>query len=258
MSERTVLLVLHYDGAEFSGWQRQPGRRTVQGALEECLATLCGQAVAALGAGRTDSGVHARGQAAGVRVPSRWTPGTLRRALNAVLPRDIWVAAAHQMRPTFHARYSALARWYSYDVGTDPGAASPFRRRWEWAVDAPLSRSALDAAARAVAGEHCFRAFAVRGTAPEHDDHRCLVTKAAWIDRPGGLRFQIEANRFLHRMVRFLVGTMVDIAAGRRDTGAIAALLTAGGTLATSAPAPAHALFLDGVRYPADLYLTGE
>src|SRR4029079_3654812 len=110
MTERTVQLVLHYDGSGFSGWQRQPEQRTVQGVLEQALERLCGQAAPALGSGRTDAGVHARGQSVGVRVPEKWSPESLRRALNAILPEDVWVAAAYEMKPEFHARYSATSR----------------------------------------------------------------------------------------------------------------------------------------------------
>src|SRR5215216_4533987 len=106
MSARTIQLVLHYDGADFAGWQRQPDARTVQGVLESVLERLCGRPVPVLGAGRTDAGVHARGQAAGVRVPEKWDAARLRRALNALLPDDLWVAEAFDMRPDFHARYS--------------------------------------------------------------------------------------------------------------------------------------------------------
>jgi tRNA pseudouridine38-40 synthase len=198
-------LVMHYDGTGFSGWQRQPDRRTVQGVLEAALSRICAQPTAALGSGRTDAGVHARGQAVGVQVSDRWTPIALRRALNAVLPADVWVAAAHPMRDDFHARYDAVARRYSYYIGTDEESESPFRRRTAWSVRRPVDRGALDECATLVRGEHCFRGFAVRGTAPAADDHRCVVMHAAWFDRPGGLVFEIEANRFLHHMVRFLV-----------------------------------------------------
>jgi tRNA pseudouridine38-40 synthase len=256
--ERTVQLVLHYDGAAFAGWQRQPGQRTVQGVLEDALAQLCGSPVAALAAGRTDAGVHARGQAVGVRVRATWETPQLRRALNAVLPRDVWVAAAHDMRSEFHARYDATARRYSYYVGTDEDAYSPFRRRWEWPVHHTLDRAQLDEAASAIRGEHCFLAFAVRGTAPPSDEHRCLIHEAVWRDRPGGLVFEIEANRFLHHMVRFLVGTMVDVASGRRAADSVSVLLTAPDNRDASPPAPPNALFLDAVRYPRDLYLTAE
>lgn len=256
MPTRTLQLVLHYDGTEFSGWQRQPDRRTVQGVVEEALSRLCAAPTAALGSGRTDAGVHARGQAVGVRVPDRWTALSLRRAMNGVLPHDVWVASSHAMRDDFHARYSATARRYSYYVGTDGGAASPFRRRTEWGMDKPFDRELLDAAARHIAGEHCFRAFAVRGTAPAADEHRCHVREARWLDRPGGLVLEIESNRFLHHMVRFLVGTMMDVACGRRPLADVDALLAAPTNDDVSAPAPAHALFLDRVEYPADLYLT--
>lgn len=256
MAERTVQLVLHYDGAGFSGWQRQPDQRTVQAVLEQALERLCGAPIGALGSGRTDAGVHARGQSVGVRVPAKWDPTALRRALNAVLPADVWVAAAHEMRAEFHARYSATARRYSYYVGTDQAARSPFRRRYEHAVDRPIDRRCLDAAAAALVGDHCFRAFAVRGTAPERDDHRCTVRCAAWRDRPSGegVVFEVEANRFLHHMVRFLVGTMLDVATARRPLDDVARLLAATDNRDVSAPAPAHALFLDRVEYPAHLY----
>jgi tRNA pseudouridine38-40 synthase len=255
MTVRTVQLVLHYDGSAFAGWQRQPKERTVQGELERVLTRLTGAHVAALGAGRTDAGVHARGQAVGVRVPERWSAAALRRALNALLPQDIWVAAAHEMRPEFHARYSALARRYTYYVGTDEESRSPFRRRTEWAWSRPLDRAALDRAAAPIIGEHRFIAFAVRGTAPPTDSHRCVIHTARWRDRPGGLVFEIEANRFLHHMVRFLVGTMVDIAAGRRTVDTMEQLLGADTNDGVSVPAPPHGLFLDAVTYPPDLYL---
>ena len=255
MAERTVQLVLHYDGARFSGWQRQPDQRTVQGVVEQALERLCGGPVPALGSGRTDAGVHARGQAVGVRLPERWDAVRVRRALNAILPADVWVAAAFEMRPEFHARYSAIARRYSYYVGTDDEVRSPFRRPRELAVSQRLDRDKLDLTASMVEGEHCFRAFAVLGTAPEHDDHRCTVRMARWSDRPGGLVFAIEANRFLHHMVRFLVGTMIDVAGGQRPLADFAPLLEASDNRDVSPPAPPHALFLDHVVYPESLYL---
>lgn len=255
MSARTVQLVLHYDGSRFAGWQRQREARTVQGELETVLARLCGAPVGVVGAGRTDAGVHARGQAAGVRVPDKWTPAALRRAMNALLPDDVWVAAAHAMRPEFHARYDATARRYGYAVGTDESARSPFRRHTELAEPRPLDRGALDAAAAALVGDHCFRAFAVRGTAPADDHHRCIVREARWREREGGLRFEIEANRFLHHMVRFLVGTMLDVGRGRRPLDDVSRLLAAPDNSEVSPPAPPHALFLEAVVYPEALYL---
>jgi tRNA pseudouridine38-40 synthase len=255
MADRTVQLVVQYDGAGFSGWQRQPAQRTVQGVIEEALKRLCDAPVSALGSGRTDAGVHARGQAVGVIVPARWESAQLRRALNAVLPSDVWVAKAVEMRPEFHARYSAAARRYDYLIGTDDEANSPFRRRFELAVSRPLDRAALDAAAAMLVGDHCFRAFAVQGTAPETDNHRCVVALSQWTDRPGGLRFTVQANRFLHHMVRFLVGTMLDIGSARRPPTDMAMLLTATDNREVSPPAAPHGLYLAAVEYPPALYL---
>ncbi|MFN8572564.1 MAG: tRNA pseudouridine(38-40) synthase TruA [Gemmatimonadaceae bacterium] len=258
MTARHVQLVLHYDGSAFAGWQIQPKQRTVQGELERVLADLCGQRVVAQGAGRTDAGVHARGQAVGVRVASTWTTAKLRRALNALLPEDVWVAAAYEMRPEFHARFSATSRRYAYRVGTDEDAYSPFRRRTEWAHSRPLDVGALQRAAHAVLGSHQFLAFAVRGTAPETDDHRCDVTMSQWDVHDERLTYHVQANRFLHHMVRFLVGTMVEIAGGKRPEHSMMELLTATTNDDVAPPAPAHALFLERVEYPAHLYLPQE
>jgi tRNA pseudouridine38-40 synthase len=255
MLSRSVQLVLHYDGARFSGWQRQPRERTVQGDLEAAVSQLCGTPIAVVGAGRTDAGVHARGQAAGVRVPDKWSALALRRSMNAILPDDVWIAAAFEMRDDFHPRYSAVSRSYSYYVGTDDLASSPFRRTTELVWAKPLDLGRIDAAARAIEGNHCFRAFAVKGTAPEKDDHRCTVSRAAWRRREGGIAFDIQADRFLHHMVRFLVGTMLDVGEGKREPEVIAELLSQDDNSAVSQPAPPHGLFLESVEYPKDLYM---
>jgi tRNA pseudouridine38-40 synthase len=176
--------------------------------------------------------------------------------LNAVLPADVWVAKALEMRPEFHARYSAASRRYNYLIGTDDEANSPFRRRHELAFARPLDRASLDAAAAVIVGDHCFRAFAVQGTAPATDTHRCIVTESRWTDRPGGLVYAVQANRFLHHMVRFLVGTMLDIGSGRRPVADMARLLAAEDNRDVSPPVAPHALFLEAVHYPPELYLT--
>ncbi len=258
MVSRSVQIVLHYDGARFSGWQRQPSERTVQGVLEAAVAKLCGTSLAVVGAGRTDAGVHARGQAAGVTVPEKWTAKALRRSMNAILPDDVWIAAAFEMSEEFHPRYSASSRSYSYFVGTDDLASSPFRRAHElvWKNRADLGR--MTTAAMAIQGEHSFRAFAVKGTAPDTDDHRCTVSSAAWVERQGGLRFDITANRFLHHMVRFLVGTTLEIGEGKREPDAIPQLLGENDNSNVSRPAPPHGLFLEKVEYPRHLYLEAE
>ena len=254
MDFHSILLVTQYRGGNFAGWQRQPVVRTVQAEMERVLLRLCGTEIAAVGAGRTDAGVHAHGQSVGVWVPERWAPIDLQRAMNALLDDDVWIRSAHLMAPTFHPRRSAIARRYRYLVGTDPLSRSPFRRPFEWAMHRTLDAHALHAEAESLLGEHQFRAFAVAHTAPIDDHHRCVIQHAAWTERDGGWVFEIVANRFLHHMVRFLVGTMVEVAQGRMQRGSIARLLTLVHNAETARPAPAHGLSLHEVVYPSDVY----
>ena len=148
MTSRPYLAVIQYDGGGFAGWQRQPADRTVQAEFEAVLERLMGRKTAATGAGRTDTGVHALGQAVSFLGGERWdAPASdLRRALNALLPREIWVQQVHVMRPGFDARRSATARRYRYLIGTDEGAASPFRKPYEWALGRALDTSAVESA----------------------------------------------------------------------------------------------------------------
>lgn len=241
-------LTLQYDGAGFHGWQYQPELRTVQGELEAALSRLADQRRTVVGSGRTDTGVHALGQVASVDMPRRWTAERLHRALNAVLPRDIWIEEVHRVRADFHPRYDALRRSYEYRVGTAARARSPFHRGWCWPVGEALDRHLLDRATEVLEGDHSFRAFAKTGQ-PERGE-RCTVYAAAWDDWELGLRFRITANRYLHHMVRYLVGTLVDVARGRRPLDDVAALLAGRDGLETSPPAPPEGLFLARVEYP--------
>lgn len=250
-AHRKVKLTVEYDGAGFFGWQTQPGVRTVQGELEKALSRLANEPVIVIGAGRTDRGVHATGQVAGASVPERWTPSSLRRSLNAILPEDMWIAAAVEAPAGFHARYDAVARSYLYRVGTTDAARSPFRHRWCWPLAEPIDPAALNEAAAPIVGDHSFAAFAKSGQ-PERGT-RCVVHEARWTPWGGiGVQFHVTANRFLHHMVRYLVGTMVDVARGRRPAADMAALLAGEPGLETSPPAPPQGLFLTRVLYPDD------
>lgn len=247
-NERRIKLTLQYDGGGFYGWQVQPGARTIQGVLEEAVSRLANRPTTVVGAGRTDRGVHATGQVASVLVPEKWTAESLRRALNAILPHDVRVSAAEEVPLDFHARFDATARSYVYRVGTSEAALSPFRRRWCWPLARDLDRSALDAAAREIVGDHSFRAFAKAGQEERGD--RCTVMRAEWRDWRGlGVEFHVTANRFLHHMVRYLVGTMVEMALGRRPVEEMAHLLADEPGLETSPPAPPEGLFLTHVAY---------
>jgi tRNA pseudouridine38-40 synthase len=219
----------------------------VQAELEAALSRLADRPITAIAAGRTDRGVHATGQVASTLVPEKWTAAALSRALNAILPEDIWIAAAAEVPHSFHARYDAVARSYCYRVGTTAEAWSPFHRRWCWPVSEALESSALQNAAERFHGTHSFIAFAKTGQ-PERGD-LCIVTRAAWTGWERGVQFDVTANRFLHHMVRYMVGTMVEVALGRRSVTDIDKLLRERGDLATSRPAPAKGLFLSHVDY---------
>lgn len=250
---RTYLAILHFDGSGFVGWQRQKAGRTVQAEIEAVLEKLNGRRTPVHAAGRTDAGVHAKGMGVSLTVPAKWSGGTLRRALNALLPRDCWIERMDEMLPGFHARKSATARRYHYLIGTDEASASPFRRPYEWALARPLDRTALDRGAEQIRGRYEFRAFAAKGEARPH--YRCDVRLARWTDRDGGVRFEIEADRFLHHMVRFLVGTMVDIGLGRRPVDDMSVLLARSDNEETSPPAPPQGLYFIAAEYPKECFV---
>jgi tRNA pseudouridine38-40 synthase len=251
---RTFLAILHYDGTGFVGWQRQPAGRSVQAEFERVLDRLFGRRTVAHAAGRTDAGVHALGQGVSFSAPISWSSSDMHRALNALLPEDCWVEAVHGVQPGFHARKSAISRRYRYDIGLESSSASPFRRRFEWALGRPLDMPLLQEAAGLIKGEHDFRAFAAKGDKPHH---RCRVSLAEWKPRTNGrdVSFHVEADRFLHHMVRMLVGTMVDVGLGRRPLDDITVLLSRGDNQDTSPPAPPQGLYFIAATYPPELFV---
>ncbi len=254
---RTFLATLQFDGARFAGWQRQAEGRTVQAEFEHVLERLSGHPVRAHAAGRTDAGVHAIGLGVSCQLPDRWTAAMVHRAVNALLPDDCWVASVREARAGFHARTRALLRRYRYLIGTDEAAASPFRRRFEWALGRPLDLAALAAAAAPLPGEHDFSAFSVRSSPVAH--RRCRLAVAQWRERPDGtgMIFEIAADRFLHHMVRMLVGTMTDIGLGRRVQSDMHRLLAQDPGVRTSPPAPPEGLYFLAAEYAGEWFLDG-
>jgi tRNA pseudouridine38-40 synthase len=238
---------VHYDGSAFAGWQVQPDVRTVQGDIEAALQRLeiSGRVH---GAGRTDAGVHAAGQEISFDAPPSWNASELARALASLLPGDIWIEALQETRPDFHPRFQATGRRYEYYLAAGEFGRAPSRRRNTSWIDRAPEVAELRSATRPILGRHCFGAFARSGQ-PDLGT-LCTVEKAEWLRTPlGDLRFTIVADRFLHRMVRYLVATIVEEAGGSRPPGDVARLLADSGDVRPPGPAEACGLYLTGVRY---------
>lgn len=238
---------VHYDGSAYAGWQVQPDERTVQGELESRLGRL-GIENRVSAAGRTDAGVHAAGQEIVFESPRQWVHADLERALNSTLPDDIWIESLRDAAPDFHPRFKATGRRYEYYLAPGREGRSPHRRRSAWNVPAPPDEEALRESALCLLGEGDFTLLSKAGQ-PELGT-RCMIERAQWArTRIGDYRFAIVADRFLHRMVRYLVSTMVEIGTGRRTAGELKALLRRDSEVRPPVPAPACGLYLTGVRY---------
>jgi tRNA pseudouridine38-40 synthase len=240
-----VRLDIEYDGAGFRGWAKQPGLRTVQGELETALATVLREPVELTVAGRTDTGVHARGQVASFQTAVE-PPGDLVRRLNGLGPDDLTVTAATVVADGFDARRDARARSYRYRLLTrsTPNPFEPGKALW-WPHQ--IDRKALDACAASLPGSHDFTAFTPTQT--DHVRFERNVLAASWDAEGDVLTFRITADAFMRNMVRVLVGTQLEVASGRRTVENFVQLL--GGAARTEAgeTAPPHGLYLESVSY---------
>jgi len=258
-----------YEGTAFSGSQRQPGLRTVQGVLEEALARLAGGPVRATLAGRTDAGVHAVGQVASCDLPWRHDEAKLARALQAWLPEDVVVYRACEAPPGFHARRWAVDREYRYRIWL--GKRPPLLlRRFVWVFPGELDLAALQRGAALFVGAHDFRSFAGHGMGgPKAMTPQVrTVTLSEWhvlepsVERHEReallLEYRVRANGFLPQMVRTMVASLVRVGRGTEPTEWISELLAAHDRRLAPPPAPPSGLVLWRVRYPEDVGAEGQ
>jgi tRNA pseudouridine38-40 synthase len=238
--------VVEYDGTEFSGWQRQDGRRTVQGVVEDAIQQMLGERVFVRAAGRTDAGVHADGQVVTFDLVQPMPAHGLLRGLNTVLPPDVALIEVAEAAPDFDARFSARGKVYRYTVWSH-FVRSPRRARTAWHVRQPMDLDAIRAAAALLVGEHDFRAF--RASDCDRRTTRRIVRRLD-VDRQGAVvTFDVEATAFLKNMVRILVGTLVDVGRGRLEPGTVARMLETGDRTVGGMTAPARGLTLLRVLY---------
>jgi len=264
---RNLKLILSYDGADFAGWQVQPGRETVQGALASAIRRLSGENVLPQGSGRTDAGVHALAQVASFRTASPIPAENWMRALNDILPASIRVLEVTEATPEFHARKSARAKTYRYRMHRG-ATCPPFLTRYVWHYPYPLEESAMVAAAGVVVGEHDFTSFAA--VDPERVE-RIAASENLWTSavptsnvRPTNVRtifssgwtrqgeemiYTVRGSGFLHHMVRNLVGTFLLMGKGTVSLEDFGRILKARERTAAGPTAPASGLYLVDVEY---------
>ncbi len=234
-----------YVGSEFHGWQIQPDARTVQGEMRHHLTRLLGRDAIPVAAGRTDAGVHARGQVAHLTVNTADEFERVARALPGMMPPDIGIHGVRRVSPAFNARFSATARRYSYRIRLVRDIFQPHG----WIVLRALDRPAMDRGAEAFLGRHDFASFC-KAKSLKEDHNLCEVAHCVFDWRDDSAIFHVRANRFLHHMVRNMVGTLVEIGLGERAKDDIPRALAARSRSASGKLAPPQGLFLEEVYYP--------
>jgi tRNA pseudouridine38-40 synthase len=249
-----LLLRLEYDGTNFAGWQVQPNARTVQGELEAAFLKIYGVPCSVIGAGRTDAGVHARGQVAHVFLKdgaNEIPRDKIAKAVNSRLPKDVRLRDAILLKEPVHARFDAVAREYSYTITTEE---TVFKRHFAWTPRFPFDKRLLKDSAPIFKGYHDFTTFSKFNSETKH--YRCNVTDCEWSE-PGdnSLVLKIRADRFVYGMVRALTGAMMDAARGRRSLDDLQKSLALKDRSLSSPLAPPEGLVLEKITFPAELNL---
>jgi tRNA pseudouridine38-40 synthase len=245
-------LLIQYDGTDFHGWQVQENQRTVQGELERTLSLLEDAEVSVIGSGRTDAGVHAEGQVANIRLNRTFTPDKLRVAINGNLRRDVQILNVEKAADDFHARFSAKVKTYVYRVVNAP-VISPFWVRYAHHESRFLDVEQMNEAARLFLGEHDWTAFSAARSNVENRVRTIseFTVESHWNARADALiiEFRISANGFLRSMVRSIVGTMLEVGRGEKDSDTIQTAIVTGDRSLAGTTAPANGLTLMKVYY---------
>ena len=239
-------ITLEYDGTAYSGWQLQDGQDSIQARIEASLKRIFSEPIRVSGAGRTDAGVHARGQVAAFRVPRPFAPEDLLRALNALLPPDIAVISASYVEDSFDPRRDARSRSYEYRV-LNRRIRSALECRYSWLVRDALDLTSMNQAANIFIGEHDFASMRSLGSGEKTTVRRVLTSE--WHRNGSLLSYRIEATAFLRHMVRTMVATMIDVGRGASRVEQVTELLNSRNRALAPAPAPACGLYLLNVRY---------
>lgn len=246
---RNIKLTVEYDGRRYLGWQRLgDSEKTIQGKIETALKQIIGEEVEIIGSGRTDAGTHARGQVANFKMENQMAVSDLVAFLNRALPGDIVVKKAEEMPERFHARYNAVAKRYSYQVWNNP-IPTAFERHRSFHVPQQLDLAKMHEACEKLVGEHDFLGFSALKKSKKSTVRRIDEITIEGQPGEGMLVFTFVGDGFLHKMVRILTGTLVEIGAGRLEMAAIDEVFASKVRMNAGETAPAQGLFLDKVFY---------
>ena len=245
--ERNIKLILEYDGCGYHGWQRQAGSLSIQEVIESRLGVMLGQRVSINASGRTDAGVHAKGQVVNFRARTKLATEEILKGLNSLLPHDIVVLEAEEADHSFHARFSALSKVYEYHILNRP-VASALLRNYTWHVRTTLAPAPMEECLRRICGQNDFSAFMASGSEVSSTSRNMFRAELEQI-RPDRLKFTYESDGFLRHMVRNLTGTIVEVGKGKRTTEDFERIIRSGDRRQAGMTAPGRGLYLISVNY---------
>jgi len=244
---RNIKLTIEYDGTNYFGWQKQAKGKTVQQELENALQNITGENIALQGSGRTDSGVHALAQVANFKTESRIEPKEFQMGLNSILPKDIVITDSQEEDTDFHAQFSSKSKIYTYKIYNSPHPSALLRKR-AWFVPYTLNIVDMKKSAETLIGKHDFKAFAQSGTEVK-TTIRTVLSATIKTEHGNIILFNIEATGFLKRMVRLIIGTMVQVGKGKISHLDFAEILNTGEKNKFVYAAPPQGLYLKEVKY---------